>query len=123
MTQYKVTHVLNKEMINIYGEAMTLKNASNPEVKDTVRFSLKSMTDYYSSMENIMYMEKDNSMSLKSKEKHKIPMQSFDKHFVLASLKSHCIKKSTEKSVELAKLIFKNGENIEDVLRNMGFEF
>ena len=110
-------------MINIYGEAMTLKNASNPEVKDTVRFSLKSMTDYYSSMENIMYMEKDNSMSLKSKEKHKIPMQSFDKDFVLASLKSHCIKKSTEKSVELAKLIFKNGENIEDVLRNMGFEF
>lgn len=91
---------------------MTLKNASNPEVKDTVRFSLKSMNEYYASMENIMYMERDNSTSQKSKDKHKMAMQSFDKDFVLASLKSHCIKKSTEKSIELAKLIFKNGENV-----------
>lgn len=73
-------------------------------------------------MENIMYMEKDNSTNQKSKEKHKIPMQSFDKDFVLASLKSQCIKKSTDKSIELAKLIYKNGENLEDVLKNMGFD-
>lgn len=43
-------------MIKIYGEAMTLKNSNNPEVKDTVRFSLKSMIEYYSSMEDINYM-------------------------------------------------------------------
>lgn len=48
-------------------------------------------------------------------------MQSFDKDFVLASLKAHCIKKSTEKSIELAKMMFKNGENSQDLFRNMGF--
>lgn len=78
------------------------------------------MSDYYSSMENIMYMEKDNSLSLNSKDKHKTQLQSFDKEFVLASLKNYCVKKSTEKSIELAKLIYKNGENVEDVLRNIG---
>ncbi len=31
-------------MIKIYGEAMALKNANNHEVKDIVRFSLKSMS-------------------------------------------------------------------------------
>lgn len=36
-------------------------------------------------------------------------MQLFDKEFVLASLKTYCVKKSTEKSIELAKLIYKNG--------------
>lgn len=82
-------------MIKIYGENMTLKNASNPEVKDMVRFSLKSMIEYYATMENIMYMEKDNQTGQNSKEKHKTPMQSFDKDFVLASLKTHCVKKST----------------------------
>jgi hypothetical protein len=60
-------------------------------------------------MENIMYMEKDAEKD--SKDKHKMAMQSFDKDFVIASLRMHCIKKSTDNSIEMAKMIFKNGEN------------
>ncbi len=78
-------------------------------MKDTVRFSLKSMIDYYSSMENMMYMERDNSSNPKSQEKYKTQLQSYDKEFLLSSLKNYCVKKSTEKSIELAKLIYKNG--------------
>ena len=47
-------------------------------------------------------------------------MQSFDKDFVIASLRADCIKKSTERSVEVAKMIFENKENQKDVYRNMG---
>ena len=57
----------------------------------------------------------------KDKDKHKVMMSTFDKEFVIATLKRHCIKNSTERSVEMAKMIFKNGENEKDVLRNMGF--
>ncbi len=60
-------------------------------------------------------------MSLKSLDKHKTQLQSYDKDFVMASLRNYCVKKSTEKSIELAKMIFKNNENVEDVLKNMGF--
>lgn len=55
-----------------------------------------------------------------NKDKHKFPMQSFDKGFVIASLRADCIKKSTERSVEVAKMIFENKENQKDVYRNMG---
>lgn len=43
-------------MVNIYGEAMILMNSDNLDNGDHVHFSLKSMIDYFSSMENIMYM-------------------------------------------------------------------
>lgn len=89
-------------MIRIYSESLTLKNASNPEAKDTISFSLKSMVEYFVSMENIMYMEKDTEKG--KHEKHRMAMQSFDKDFVIASLKRHCIKKSTDNSMTISFL-------------------
>lgn len=46
----KVNIYSNKEMIKIYTEAMALQNSSNPEIGDTIKFSLKSMLEYYSSL-------------------------------------------------------------------------
>lgn len=43
-------------MIKIYGEAMTLMNVDKVGEESIVRFSLKSMMEYFSSMDNIMYM-------------------------------------------------------------------
>lgn len=43
-------------MVRIYCESLALKKINNPETKDTISFSLKSMIDFYSNMENIMYM-------------------------------------------------------------------
>jgi hypothetical protein len=43
-------------MVRIYCESLALKQINNPEAKDTISFSLKSMIDFYSNMENIMYM-------------------------------------------------------------------
>ena len=79
------------------------------------------MIEFFSSMENIMYMEKDVG-NCSSKDKHKVAMQSFDKDFVLASLRMHCIKKSTDNSIQMAMMMFKSGENEEEVFRKMGFE-
>lgn len=79
------------------------------------------MTTYYANMENIMYMERDNLTGDKQKEKHKTQLQSFDKEFVLASLKAYCVKKSTERSIELAKEVFKSGQDLGEVLGRMGF--
>ena len=79
------------------------------------------MVEFFSTMENIMYMEKDMSNS-SNNDKHKVVMQTFDKDFVLASLRMHCIKKSTDNSIQMAKMMYQNGENQNDVFRRMGFE-
>lgn len=55
-------------------------NADSSSDENIVHFSLKSMIDYFSSMENIMFMEKDKSSNpTKSNEKFKTQLQSYDK--------------------------------------------
>lgn len=43
---------------------MALKNADNPEFQNqsapVIKFSVKSMVEYYESMDNIMYIEREN---------------------------------------------------------------